>query len=105
MLKPYSTVEETPSEITYEFKTIYLWILYGILAVAGIGLASSKVDFFCFPGVDDWQPYRVPELDPQGCQDCFSSGTQGPFVRYNRRQFFHGLLFLCYGKYHAFRSI
>jgi hypothetical protein len=42
MLKPYSTVEETPSEITYEFKTIYLWILYGILAVAGIGLLLKQ---------------------------------------------------------------
>ena len=38
MLKPYSTVEETSGEITYEFKTIYLWILYGIPIMGGIGL-------------------------------------------------------------------
>ena len=38
MLKPYSIVEETSEETTYEFKTIYLWILYGILAAGGIGL-------------------------------------------------------------------
>lgn len=37
MLKPYSIVEVTSDETTYEFKTIYLWILYGILAVGGIG--------------------------------------------------------------------
>lgn len=36
MLKPYSIVEETPDETTYEFETIYVWILYGILAVGGI---------------------------------------------------------------------
>jgi hypothetical protein len=38
MFKPYSIVEETPEETTYEFKTIYLWILYGILIVGMIGL-------------------------------------------------------------------
>ena len=38
MLKPYSIVEETSDETTFEFKTIYLWLLYGILAVGGIGL-------------------------------------------------------------------
>lgn len=42
MLKPYSIVEETPDETTYEFKTIYLWILYGILAVGGIGLVLKE---------------------------------------------------------------
>ena len=38
MLKPYSIVEETSDETTFEFKTIYLWGLYGILSVGGIGL-------------------------------------------------------------------
>lgn len=42
MLKPYSIVEETSDEVTYEFKTIYLWILYGILAVGGIGLLLKE---------------------------------------------------------------
>ena len=42
MLKPYSTVEETPSGITYEFKTIYLWFLYGILALAGIAMLLKQ---------------------------------------------------------------
>jgi hypothetical protein len=38
MFKPYSIVEETPEETIYEFKTIYLWILYGIVIVGMIGL-------------------------------------------------------------------
>lgn len=42
MLKPYSIVEETPEEITYEFKTIYLWMLYGILIVGGIGFLLKE---------------------------------------------------------------
>ena len=42
MFKPYSVVEETHEEVTYEFKTIYLWILYGILIIGGIGLATKE---------------------------------------------------------------
>ena len=38
MLKPYSIVDESSNETTFEFRTIYLWILYGIFAVGGIGL-------------------------------------------------------------------
>lgn len=35
-------VEETFDEITYELQTIYLWILYGILIVGGIGLSLKE---------------------------------------------------------------
>lgn len=42
MFKPYSIAEKTADEITYEFKTIYLWILYGILIVGGIGLLLKE---------------------------------------------------------------
>ena len=42
MLKPYTVFEETTEEITYELKTIYLWILYGILLVCVIGIAFKN---------------------------------------------------------------
>ena len=42
MLKPYSIVEDTSAHTTFEFKTIYLWVLDGILAVGGIGLLLKE---------------------------------------------------------------
>lgn len=51
MLKPYSIVEETHDEITYEFKTIYLWILYGILIVGGIGFVIKEPSLRIAAGV------------------------------------------------------
>lgn len=42
MFKPYSIVEETPEQITYEFKTIYLWILYFILLLGGTGFVLKE---------------------------------------------------------------
>ena len=42
MFKPYSVVEDTNEEVTYEFKTIYVWVLYGILMIGGIGFAISE---------------------------------------------------------------
>ncbi len=42
MFKPYSTIEDSPESITFEFKTIYLWVLYGILALGGIGFLLKE---------------------------------------------------------------
>ena len=65
MFKPYAIVEESPDEITYEFKTIYLGILYVIL-VAGwlafvrkneiLGMAAGGCMVFYFITVS--LPYR-----------------------------------------------
>ena len=38
MLKPYSVIEITREVVTYEFKTIYLWGLYGILVIGGFSI-------------------------------------------------------------------
>lgn len=38
MFSPIHIAGVTDDEITYEFRTIYLWILYGILIVGGLGL-------------------------------------------------------------------
>ena len=51
MFKPYSIVEETPEETTYEFKTIYLWILYGIVIVGMIGLVLRVTTLTTVGGV------------------------------------------------------
>lgn len=51
MLKPYSIVEETTDEITYEFKTIYLWILYGILIAGGLGFILKESTLGIVAGV------------------------------------------------------
>ena len=51
MLKPYSIVKETPEETTYEFKTIYLWILYGIVGVGAIGLFLKNTNLTTIGGV------------------------------------------------------
>jgi hypothetical protein len=42
MFKPYAIVEESPEEITYEFKTIYLWILYAILAAGWLAFMRKN---------------------------------------------------------------
>lgn len=49
--KPYSIVEETAEETTYEFKTIYLWVLYGIMMVGMIGLALRNTTLMTIGGV------------------------------------------------------
>ena len=49
--KPYSIVEETTEETTYEFKTIYLWVLYGIMMVGMIGLALRNTTLMTIGGV------------------------------------------------------
>jgi hypothetical protein len=42
MFKPYAIVDESPDEITYEFKTIYLWILYAILAAGWLAFVRKN---------------------------------------------------------------
>ena len=51
MLNAYSVVEETPEETTYEFKTIYMWLLYGILAIGGLGLVIGNTWLTTLSGV------------------------------------------------------
>lgn len=41
MLNPISVVEENSEQTVYEYATIYLWILYAILAIIGIGFISQ----------------------------------------------------------------
>lgn len=41
MPKPYKVIEETQDHTVYEYKTIYLWILYAILGILGAGLLSG----------------------------------------------------------------
>lgn len=70
MFKPYAIVDESPDEITYEFKTIYLWIPYAILAagwfafvrknqVLGMAAGGCMVVYLktrspCLGGSFDW---------------------------------------------------
>lgn len=42
MFKPYAIVDESPDEVTYEFKTIYLWILYAILAAGWLAFVRKN---------------------------------------------------------------
>ncbi len=51
MLKPYAVVEESADEITYEFKAIYVWMLYGILLAGGLGLALKHTALGIIAGV------------------------------------------------------
>lgn len=37
MLRPYHLIEETDTERTYEFRTVYVWVLYAILAAGAVG--------------------------------------------------------------------
>jgi len=44
MLRPYRQVEETDAYVIYEFRTIYLYLLYGIMGMIAVGyLASMSV--------------------------------------------------------------
>jgi hypothetical protein len=49
MLKPYRQVEETDEYVVYEFRTIYLHLLYAILAMIAVGYFASK-DFLSITG-------------------------------------------------------
>ena len=41
MLRPYRQVEETDDHMVYEFRTIYLYLLYGILGIIAVGYFAS----------------------------------------------------------------
>lgn len=41
MLKPYHQIEETEEFVTYEYNTLYLYILYGILGMLAVGFFSG----------------------------------------------------------------
>lgn len=51
LLRPYSVVADTAVETTYEFKTIYLWILYGIALVGIIGLVIRNTALTTIGGI------------------------------------------------------
>ncbi len=38
MPKPYKVIEEAQNHTVYEYKTIYLWLLYAILGILGAGV-------------------------------------------------------------------
>jgi hypothetical protein len=53
-MKPYHIVEETEESVTYEFRSIYIYILYGIMAVMFAGfitntswLSSTAIALLC----------------------------------------------------------
>jgi|GEM_PF-1698132 len=37
MLKPYEIISENATETIYEFRSVFLWIMYGILGIFAIG--------------------------------------------------------------------
>ena len=41
MLRPYRQVEETDDYMVYEFNTIYMYLLYGILGMIAVGYFAS----------------------------------------------------------------
>lgn len=41
MLKPYKQVEISNEYVVYEFKTIYLYLLYGLLGIIAVGYFAS----------------------------------------------------------------
>jgi len=41
MLRPYRQVEETDDHMVYELRTIYLYMLYGILVMIAVGYFAS----------------------------------------------------------------
>ncbi|MHC4394508.1 MAG: hypothetical protein ACYS1A_02520 [Planctomycetota bacterium] len=41
MFKPYKEIERTDEFTVYEFKTIYLWLLYLILAIIAMGYLAD----------------------------------------------------------------
>lgn len=43
MLNPISTIEDNENSTLYEYRAIYLWVLYGILTVLGIGVVTKEV--------------------------------------------------------------
>ena len=48
MLKPYRKIKETEEYITYEFKTLYLYLMYGTLVLLAIGYFT---DIFLLMGL------------------------------------------------------
>ena len=40
MLRPYRQVDETGDQVVYEFRTVYLYVLYGIMGVIAAGLLA-----------------------------------------------------------------
>ncbi len=41
MFRPYKELEETEEFIVYEYRTVYLYVLYGILATIAVGHFAS----------------------------------------------------------------
>ncbi len=41
MLTPYKAIEETDDYVVYEFRTIYLYLMYGILGMIAAGYFAS----------------------------------------------------------------
>ena len=41
MLKPYRQVEKTDDYMVYEFRTIYLYLLYGIIGMIVVGYLAD----------------------------------------------------------------
>ena len=51
MLKPYRQVEETDDYVVYEFRTIYLYLLYSILGMIAAGYLASVLALSIAGGV------------------------------------------------------
>ena len=42
LFKPYRLIEETDAFVVYEFRTGFLYLLYGILLTIGVAISPSK---------------------------------------------------------------
>ena len=51
MLKPYRVVEQTDEFIIYEFRTVFLWILYLILSTLALGCFTDIIILLLLGGI------------------------------------------------------
>ena len=47
LLKPYRLIEETNAFVVYEFRTGFLYLLYGILLTIGVGYFTQQNPISC----------------------------------------------------------